>query len=54
MAREYMRESCGVDGAICTGPRETCDDCPVLVRVRQTQAAGQKLAADIQRGVYKQ
>ena len=52
--REYMREMCGIDGAACTYDKTpSCDECPVLARVRQTQAAGQKLAADIQRGVYK-
>ena len=50
-----MREMCGIDGAICClNADQTCAQCPVMERIRQTQVAGQKLAMDIQRGVYKQ
>ena len=58
MPREYMREMCGIDGAACDQPgRGSCEtptECHIIERIRATQRTGQKLAQDIQRGVYKQ
>jgi hypothetical protein len=46
---------CGLDGAVCNYEKAaSCEECPILARVKQTQAKGQQLAAQLQKEVYKQ
>jgi hypothetical protein len=50
-----MREMCGLDGAICGyKSANSCEECPVLQRLKQTQDEGRNLAVKLQKEVYKQ